>query len=128
MSDIYNPSTVPPYYLGLSMINFTEVIMLSGMYLVGFLSLGIGFARDDIVILVLRALSGIGQHLHLMGLHPQLVDLLMRAGAALTIPSSLHMLIHTFPDPIVQAKAVSAFAGSAVVANRGSLLAHSSLS
>ncbi|KAI9461387.1 major facilitator superfamily domain-containing protein [Boletus coccyginus] len=81
MSDIYNP----------------KIIFLSGVYLLGILSLGTGFARNSIAILVLRALSGIG--------------------AALSIPSSLRLLIHTFPDPVVQAKAVSAFAGSGAIGN-----------
>ncbi|KAN0078474.1 Major facilitator superfamily domain containing protein [Tylopilus felleus] len=81
MSDIYNP----------------KLVLLSGMYLLGFSSLGIGFVRGSIAILVLRALSGIG--------------------AALSIPSSLHLLVHAFPDPVVQTKAICAFSGSGALAS-----------
>ncbi|KAI9461385.1 major facilitator superfamily domain-containing protein [Boletus coccyginus] len=96
MSDIYNPMKL-----------FAEIIFLSGVYLIGFSSLGMGFARSGVVILVLRAFSGIG--------------------AALCIPPSLHLLIHTFPDPVIQAKAVSAFAGSGALGNGESLLVYSCL-
>ncbi|KAF8554325.1 MFS general substrate transporter [Imleria badia] len=41
----------------------------------------------------------------------------METGAALSIPSSLRLLVHTFPDPVVQAKVVGAFAGSGTLAN-----------
>ncbi|KAI9461390.1 major facilitator superfamily domain-containing protein [Boletus coccyginus] len=81
MSDIYNP----------------KIVFLSGVYLLGILSLGTGFARNSIAILVLRALSGIG--------------------VALSIPSALHLLIHTFPDPLVQAKSISAFAALGAIGN-----------
>ncbi|KIJ58604.1 hypothetical protein HYDPIDRAFT_34023 [Hydnomerulius pinastri MD-312] len=74
-----------------------KIVFLAGVYPSAFLALGTGFVRNKIAILVLRALSGIG--------------------ASLTIPSSLHLLVHMFPEPVTQAKAVSAFAGSGAIGN-----------
>ncbi|KAH7886565.1 MFS general substrate transporter, partial [Phlebopus sp. FC_14] len=75
-----------------------KIVFLAGVYPLAFLAIGTGFVRNKIAILVLRALSGIGT-------------------ASLTIPSSLHLLVHMFPEPVAQAKAVSAFAGSGALGN-----------
>lgn len=52
-----------------------------------------GFIRKEIPIILLRALMG--------------------AGAALTIPSSQHLIVHLYPEPEAQAKALAVFGGMA---------------
>lgn len=55
----------------------------------------------------------------------RLADLSYETGAALGILSSLHLLIYTFPDPVGQAKAVSAFADSGALRNGESPVTYS---
>ncbi|KAF9806225.1 hypothetical protein IEO21_08770 [Rhodonia placenta] len=62
-----------------------------------FTSLGSGFIRAQVPLLILRALTGIG--------------------AALNIPSAMHIIVHMYPEPKVQSRAIAAFAGSAAVGN-----------
>ncbi|EED82827.1 predicted protein [Postia placenta Mad-698-R] len=62
-----------------------------------FTSLGSGFIRVQVPLLILRALTGIG--------------------AALNIPSAMHIIVHMYPEPKVQSRAIAAFAGSAAVGN-----------
>ncbi|KAF7981588.1 hypothetical protein HWV62_32634 [Athelia sp. TMB] len=81
ISDVYNPK-------------FAFII---GVGSLGVISLGAGFASDKILLIVLRAFSGIA--------------------ASLTIPSALSLIIKIFPEPVAQARALSAFGGSGSVGN-----------
>ncbi|KAJ8073164.1 hypothetical protein PM082_020040 [Marasmius tenuissimus] len=81
ISDLYNP----------------KIVFLLGATVMGSFSLGAGFVRSQITLIVLRALMGIG--------------------AALTVPSALYIIIHMFPDPSSQSKAVAAFSASAAMGN-----------
>ena len=63
----------------------------------GAISLGAGFVNDRIVLIVLRALQGIG--------------------ASLTIPSALNLLVQLFPDPSEQARAIGLFGATAAIGN-----------
>ncbi|KAF8645737.1 hypothetical protein AX16_007605 [Volvariella volvacea WC 439] len=74
-----------------------KYVFLAGAGPLGCFALGAGFVRNKIAIIVLRALSG--------------------CAASLTIPSSLHLLVHMFPDPAAQAQAVSFFALSGALGN-----------
>ncbi|KAG1727619.1 major facilitator superfamily domain-containing protein [Suillus lakei] len=73
ISDIYNP----------------KYTFITGKFILGAISIGLGFAPDGILFLALRALSGIA--------------------ASLTIPSALALLIRFFPEPRHQAVAIAAF-------------------
>ncbi|KAG8820920.1 hypothetical protein FRC17_009983 [Serendipita sp. 399] len=68
-----------------------------GCFVLGFTHLGGGFSRQKIVMLVLRALGGIG--------------------GALTIPSALSMIIQLFPNPSSQARAISLFGSAGAIGN-----------
>ncbi|KAL0065583.1 hypothetical protein AAF712_007361 [Marasmius tenuissimus] len=81
ISDLYNPKIL---------------FLLGGAAMCGF-SLGAGFVREQIPLIVLRCLMGVG--------------------AALTVPSALYIIIHMFPDPATQSKAVAAFAASGAIGN-----------
>ncbi|KAK1217857.1 hypothetical protein PQX77_019477 [Marasmius sp. AFHP31] len=81
ISDLYNP----------------KILFLLGALCMGGFSLGAGFVRHQITLIVLRCLMGVG--------------------AALTVPSALYIIIHMFPDPATQSKAVAAFSASAAVGN-----------
>ncbi|KAG8734428.1 hypothetical protein FRC12_018535, partial [Ceratobasidium sp. 428] len=81
VSDVYSPKPV----------------FIVGTIFFGTISLGAGFVNGRIVLIVLRALQGIG--------------------ASLTIPSALGMLVQIFPEPTEQARAISMFAASAAIGN-----------
>ncbi|KZP31546.1 MFS general substrate transporter [Athelia psychrophila] len=65
---------------------------IAGIGALGVISLSCGFMTDKIFLIVLRAFSGIA--------------------ASLTIPSALSLIVTLFPEPIAQARALSAFGGS----------------
>ncbi|KAG1851174.1 MFS general substrate transporter [Suillus subluteus] len=73
ISDIYNPKHT----------------FITGKFIVGVISIGLGFVSDGILFLALRALSGIA--------------------ASLTVPSALALLVGLFPEPRHQAVAIAAF-------------------
>lgn len=50
----------------------------------------------------------------------------MALGAALNIPAAMHIIVHMFPEPAAQSKAIAAFAGAAAVGN-GQWTDHSSV-
>ncbi|KAJ7179684.1 MFS general substrate transporter [Mycena filopes] len=75
----------------------SEIVFSVGATLIGGLSLGAGFVRAQVPLIVLRVLTGIG--------------------AALTVPSALHLIIHMFPDPASQGKAIAGFGASAAFGN-----------
>ncbi|KAI0699480.1 MFS general substrate transporter [Cerioporus squamosus] len=75
MSDVYNP----------------KFIFIGGVFALGILSLGAGFAASKIPLIVLRALSGIA--------------------ASMTIPSALALLVNIFTEPSEQARAIGIFVG-----------------
>ncbi|TDL21973.1 MFS general substrate transporter [Rickenella mellea] len=60
-------------------------------------ALSAGFVRNEVALIVLRAFMGIS--------------------ASLTIPAALHLIVHLFPDPAGQAKAVAVFAGTGAIGN-----------
>ncbi|KAF9256790.1 MFS general substrate transporter [Marasmius fiardii PR-910] len=72
------------------------VFVVGGMSL-GCFSLGAGFVQTGVPLFALRALMGVG--------------------AALTVPSALHMIVHLFPDPTSQSKAVGAFTTMGALGN-----------
>ena len=65
---------------------------VSGVMILALTHLGGGFVRQKIPLLVLRALGGIG--------------------GALTIPSSLSMIVALFPDQRSQSRAIAVFGGT----------------
>ncbi|KAI0070062.1 MFS general substrate transporter, partial [Panus rudis PR-1116 ss-1] len=81
ISDIYNP----------------KYAFIFGITALGGISIGAGFVREKITLIVLRALSGIA--------------------AALTIPSSLTLLVNLFPEGREQAHAIGAFGGCSAIGN-----------
>ncbi|KAF8067698.1 major facilitator superfamily domain-containing protein [Lyophyllum atratum] len=74
-----------------------KFVFLSGAAAISVFSLAAGFVRTQVPLIVLRALMGVG--------------------ASLTVPSALYLIIHLFPDPGQQSKAVAAFAASAAIGN-----------
>ncbi|GJE93570.1 MFS general substrate transporter [Phanerochaete sordida] len=81
ISDVYNP----------------KYAFAVGAVLLGCISIGAGFVRDKITLIVLRALSGIA--------------------ASLTIPSALTLLVEVFPDPNEQSRAIGVFGGCGAIGN-----------
>ncbi|PFH50117.1 hypothetical protein AMATHDRAFT_4276 [Amanita thiersii Skay4041] len=80
-----------------------KIVFLVGSVPMGAFALGAGFVRHQVPLIVLRALMGVGN------------DIV--TGASLTIPSALHLIVHMYPDPAAQAKAIAAFGGSAAIGN-----------
>ncbi|KAL7417151.1 major facilitator superfamily domain-containing protein [Mrakia frigida] len=72
-------------------------VFIIGFFALGAFSLGLGFVKNKIGLLLLRALSA--------------------AGAALTIPAATNLVVHLFPDPKEQATALALFGGSGAIAN-----------
>ncbi|KIM88023.1 hypothetical protein PILCRDRAFT_63090 [Piloderma croceum F 1598] len=81
ISDVYNP----------------KAAFITGVALLGIISLGAGFSSDKVVLIVLRALTGIA--------------------AALTIPSALTLIVNIFTEPLEQARAIGLFGGCGCVGN-----------
>ncbi|KAH7929188.1 MFS general substrate transporter [Leucogyrophana mollusca] len=81
IADVYNPKTS----------------FITGVSGLGLISVGAGFVKDKIVIIILRALIGMA--------------------SAMTIPSALTLLVNVFPDPLEQARAIGIFGGCGAVAN-----------
>ncbi|PPQ76871.1 hypothetical protein CVT24_008636 [Panaeolus cyanescens] len=81
VTDIYNPKWV-----------FTL-----GAFIVAIFSLVSGFIRHGVILIVLRAIMGIG--------------------AALTIPSAQHIIVHLFRDPTQQARAIALFGAMGALGN-----------
>ncbi|KAF9242846.1 major facilitator superfamily domain-containing protein [Melanogaster broomeanus] len=75
----------------------TKNAFIGGVSALGLLSVGAGFVTDKITIIILRAFMGIA--------------------SAMTIPSALTLLVHTFPDPLQQARALGIFGGCGAVGN-----------
>ncbi|KAF7770757.1 hypothetical protein Agabi119p4_6731 [Agaricus bisporus var. burnettii] len=74
-----------------------KYVFLSGAALLSVFSLGTGFAKDEVTLFILRAFMGVG--------------------AALTVPSALHLIIHLFPDPMQQTKALALFGSFGAIGN-----------
>ncbi|KAF9461921.1 MFS general substrate transporter [Collybia nuda] len=81
LSDLYNP----------------KYVFVIGMFLMSFCSLGAGFVRNQIPLIILRAFMGVG--------------------AALNVPSAMNLIIHLYTEPGSQSKALGAFAGAAALGN-----------
>jgi len=106
--DIPNSQSV--WLLGAYQLTFAALLLISGrvsdlynpkwVFVTGAWSMGVfalinGFIRKEIPLIAVRALTG--------------------AGGALTIPSALHLIVHMYPDPAEQAKAVTAFGGMGAI-------------
>ncbi|KAF8636098.1 hypothetical protein AX17_003803 [Amanita inopinata Kibby_2008] len=74
-----------------------KLVFIAGSAPMGAFALGAGFVQHQVPLIVLRALMGVG--------------------ASLTIPSALHLIVHMYPEPASQAKAIAAFGGSAAIGN-----------
>ncbi|KAF9045143.1 major facilitator superfamily domain-containing protein [Panaeolus papilionaceus] len=66
-----------------------KYVFIVGALIMGAFGLGAGFLRAQIPLIIFRALMGVG--------------------GALTIPSAQHLIVHMYPDPAEQAKAISIF-------------------
>ena len=76
--------------------------------MMGVFALVAGFIRTKIPLIVLRALMGAGRMCWFLTLF---MGLMITAGGALTIPSAQHLIVHMYPDPEEQAKAIAIFGG-----------------
>ncbi|KAG6905574.1 hypothetical protein DXG01_001913 [Tephrocybe rancida] len=74
-----------------------KYVFLVGAAALAAFSLAAGFVRTQVPLIILRALMGVG--------------------AALTVPSALYLIIHIFPNPAQQSKAVALFGASAALGN-----------
>ncbi|EIN04578.1 MFS general substrate transporter [Punctularia strigosozonata HHB-11173 SS5] len=81
ISDVYNP----------------KAAFITGFSGLGLIAIGSGFVRSKIVLIVLRALSGMV--------------------ASLTIPAALTLLVKIFPEPAEQARAIGIFGGCGAIGN-----------
>ncbi|KZT34692.1 MFS general substrate transporter [Sistotremastrum suecicum HHB10207 ss-3] len=81
LSDVYNP----------------KYSFVGGTAFLGVLSLGAGFTRQKIGLIVLRGISGLA--------------------GALTIPASLNLIVHLFPEEKEQARAIGVFGSSGAAGN-----------
>ncbi|KAI9463830.1 major facilitator superfamily domain-containing protein [Boletus coccyginus] len=72
-------------------------VFVTGLSFLGILSVGAGFVNDKIAIIVFRALMGIT--------------------SAMTIPSALTLLVHVFPEPLGQARAIAVLGSCGAVAD-----------
>lgn len=81
ISDIYNP----------------KYAFIAGVVGLGIISVGAGFVKDKILLIVLRAMCGIA--------------------ASMTIPSAITLLVNLFTDPIEQARALGVFGGCGAIGN-----------
>ncbi|KAF8129735.1 major facilitator superfamily domain-containing protein [Boletus edulis] len=70
---------------------------ITGVFFMGIISFGAGFVSNRIAIIALRSLMGIA--------------------SAMTIPSSLALIMHVFPEPLEQARAIGVFGGCGTVGN-----------
>ncbi|KAF4609874.1 hypothetical protein D9613_010411 [Agrocybe pediades] len=100
------PNSQSVWLLGAYQLTFAALLLISGrvsdlynpkwVFLLGATAMAVfalisGFIRSEIPLIVLRALMG--------------------AGGALTIPSAQHLIVHIFPEPEEQAKALAIFGG-----------------
>ncbi|OCH86704.1 MFS general substrate transporter [Obba rivulosa] len=106
--DIPNSQSV--WLLSAYQLTFAALLLVSGrvsdlynpkwVFVIGASAMAVfalvaGFIRSEIPLILLRALMG--------------------AGGALTIPSALHMIVHIYPDPADQAKAITVFGGMGAI-------------
>ncbi|KAG6372544.1 major facilitator superfamily domain-containing protein [Boletus reticuloceps] len=70
---------------------------IAGVSVLGILSIGAGFVSNKIAFIALRSVMGIA--------------------AALTTPSALTLLVHVFPEPLEQARAIGVFGGCGAFGN-----------
>jgi len=69
-----------------------KYVFILGFGLLGVLSNGMSFINHKLGMLVIRGITG--------------------AFAAFTIPPALHLIVHIWPDPVEQEKAISNFGAS----------------
>lgn len=81
----------------ITLLPSSEFAFIGGFAVLGIFSLGAGFAKDKIALIILRALSGVA--------------------ASLTIPSALTLLVNVFPEPTEQARAIGVFGGCGAIGN-----------
>lgn len=80
-------------------------MFIFGITALGALCIVLGFIKDDIVFLILRGISGICKHIYRFAIYQAYLPVWYHVGAALTIPSSLTLLVNMFPEPAEQARA-----------------------
>ncbi|THH14444.1 hypothetical protein EW146_g5879 [Bondarzewia mesenterica] len=86
VSDVYSP----------------KMVFVGGIGALGFISLGAGFLKTKIPLIVLRALGGIA--------------------GSMTIPSALALIVAMFPQPLEQSRAISLFGGCGALGNVAGLI------
>ena len=94
----------------------SEWAFITGISAFGIFSIGAGFVKNKIPFIVLRALTGIGMLVLLVPINPS-IHLILSSAASLTVPSALTLIVHVFPEPAEQARAIGAFGGSGAVGN-----------
>jgi hypothetical protein len=95
--------------------NSTETLFISGLAALGMLSLGLGFTRSKIGLIVLRALTGMGVYHNPSGALPHFN--LCALAASITVPSALNLIVHLFPDQHQQARAIGFFGSCSALGN-----------
>jgi len=70
-------------------------VFVTGAGTMGVFALVAGFIRSQIPLIIFRALMG--------------------SGGSLTIPAAMHLIVHIYTEPSVQAKAIAAFSGMGAV-------------
>jgi hypothetical protein len=92
-----------------------EHLFTIGLTGLGVVSLVAGFLRNKIAIIVMRAFSG---NVNLLSLPRggQFTDRIYPV-ASLTVPSAMSLIVHIFPDPQAQSRALSIFFGVGAIGN-----------
>ena len=105
-------SAMPPLLDG-NADRLAETAFIGGVSAIGVLSLCAGFVSDKIPLIILRALSGIGEDSQF----PLVLADNSFSASSMTIPSALTLLVNVFPDPLEQARAIGLFGGCGGVGN-----------
>jgi MFS family permease len=87
-----------------------EIAFIAGVTLLGVFSIGGGFVGNKIALIVLRALSGLGESdSHIPPWNHNADDVYVFLAASLTIPSALTLLVDVFPEKKEQARTSLSF-------------------
>lgn len=82
-----------------------EYAFIFGVAGLGCISIGAGFVKEKIILIVLRALTGIGACLLRPASAMNTAHGSLNAAASMTIPSALTLLVNVFPESKEQARA-----------------------
>ncbi|KXN81360.1 hypothetical protein AN958_04747 [Leucoagaricus sp. SymC.cos] len=88
-----------------------EIVFTVGATLIGGLSLGSGFVRHAVPLILILVLTRIESYV------TKSLTRCTIQGAALMVPYALHLIIHMFPNPVSQSKAIAAFGAGAALGN-----------